>query len=119
MRHKFVAVAAARSLTPCSGVTRPLAYRRRQVLQLARMMQDNIVAVEDSVLADLGKQRQECTVAETAPLVTACLYAAENLEAWTKPEKPSVDPFRASWDATIYPVPKGVSLIISYVLLCS
>ena len=81
------------------------------------MMQDNIVPLEDAVLADLGKQRQECNVCEISPIITACLYAAENLEEWTKPEKPVTEPFRASWDATVYPVPKGVALIISCVSL--
>ena len=87
------------------------------ILQLARMLQDNIVALEDAVLADLGKQRQECTVTETGPVVKACLWAAENLEEWTKPEKPRVEAFRSSWDATVYPVPKGVGLVISSVPL--
>ena len=100
-----------------SGVTRPLAYRRHQLLQLARLLQDNIVALENAALADLGKQRQECTVTELGPVVKACLWAAENLEEWTKPEKPRVEEFRSSWDATVYPVPKGVALIISSVLL--
>ena len=96
-----------------SGVTRPLAYRRHQLLQLARLLQDNIVALENAALADLGKQRQECTVTELGPVVKACLWAAENLEEWTKPEKPRVEEFRSSWDATVYPVPKGVALVIS------
>ena len=71
--------------------------------------------LENAVLADLGKQRQECTMTELAPMVTAALWAAEQLEEWTRPEKPPVQPFRSSWDATVYPVPKGVALIISCV----
>lgn len=98
-----------------SGVTRPLAYRRHQLLQLARLIQENIGPLEDAVLADLGKQRQETTLTELAPMVTAALYAVQQLEEWTRPEKPRVDPFRSSWDATVYPVPKGVALIISCV----
>ena len=78
-------------------------------------MQDNIVPLEDAILADLGKQRQECTVTEVGPVIKACLVAAESLEEWTQSEKPPVEPFRSSWDATVYPVPKGVGLIISCV----
>ncbi|THH01303.1 hypothetical protein EW026_g1395 [Hermanssonia centrifuga] len=96
-----------------SGITRPLSYRRHQLLQLARLVQENIPALEDAVLADLGKQRQECTLAELGPIVQACLYAAENLEEWAKPKKPQVEEFRKTWDVTIYSVPKGVVLIIS------
>lgn len=96
-----------------SGATRSLGYRRHQLLQLARMMQENITAIEDALLADLGKQRQESTVAEIGPIVTGSLHAAENLEEWAKPEKPKVEAWRSSWDTTIHHVPKGTVLLIS------
>ncbi|KAI0826392.1 aldehyde dehydrogenase [Irpex lacteus] len=96
-----------------SGVTRSLDYRRRQLLQLARMIQENKTVWEDAVLADLGKQRQECVSTELGPTVHGALHAAENLEDWARPEKPKVDAWRQNWDATIYPVPKGTALIIS------
>lgn len=96
-----------------SGKTRPLSYRRQQLLQLARMIQDNHVAFEDAGYADLGKQRFEVATAECAPIIDFALRAAENLEEWAKPEKPQVQPWRTSWDTTIYHVPKGVALIIS------
>ncbi|KAF7796343.1 hypothetical protein EIP86_007520 [Pleurotus ostreatoroseus] len=80
---------------------------------LARLLQENVVPLEDAILADLGKQRQECTLCETGPLIESCLYAAEHLEEWTKPEKPQVEAWRSSWETTVFPVPKGVSLIIS------
>lgn len=96
-----------------AGTTQPLSYRRHQLLQLARMMQDNVTALEDALLADLGKQRQESTVAEIIPIITGSLHAAENLEEWAKPEKPKVEPWRSSWDTTVYHAPKGVVLLIS------
>ena len=95
-----------------SGATRPLPYRRRQLIQLARMVQDNLVAIEDALLDDLGKQRQESTLTESGPIVQACITALENLEEWTKPEKPMVEAWRTSWDVTIFHVPKGVGLFI-------
>ncbi|EKM49549.1 uncharacterized protein PHACADRAFT_153983 [Phanerochaete carnosa HHB-10118-sp] len=95
-----------------SGVTRPLAYRRRQLIQLARMLQDNVVALEDAMIEDLGRERQDTTGPETAPAIQACLNAMNNLEEWTRPEKPKVEEWRGSWDTTIYHVPKGVALFI-------
>lgn len=77
------------------------------------MIQDNLVAFEDAQLADLGKQRQETTVTELAPLIQGSLHAAENLEEWSKSVKPKVEAWRSSWDTTIYHVPKGVVLLIS------
>ena len=50
---------------------------------------------------------------EVGTVIRSCLYAAESLEEWTKPEKPTVEEWRSSWDTTIYKVPKGVALIIS------
>ena len=80
------------------------------------MMQENATALEDAELQDLGKQRQETTTAEIIPVFNGAMQAAENLEEWAKPEKPQVEAWRSSWDTTIYRVPKGVSLIIAYVL---
>jgi acyl-CoA reductase-like NAD-dependent aldehyde dehydrogenase len=100
-----------------SGVTRKLDYRRRQLLQLARMIQENHLAVEEALFADLGKQRLECGAVEMSPLVHGALHAVENLEEWASPEKPTLEAWRANWDATVYPVPKGIALIISSVHL--
>jgi len=95
-----------------SGVTRPLEYRRRQLLQLARLIQDNKLAFEEALLADLGKPRLQSTNGDLGPVLGGALYAAEHLEEWTKPEKPEVEEWRSSWDTTVYKVPKGVVLII-------
>jgi len=95
------------------GKTRPLAFRRQQLLQLARMFQENHTAIEDAELADLGKPRQEVTVAEISPVIHSALRAAENLTQWSAPEKPQVEEWRSTWDSTVYKMPKGASLIIS------
>lgn len=94
-------------------MTRPVAWRRQQLLQLARLMQENATLIEDALYADLGKQRFESTAVELGHSMNQCLDAANKVEEWAKPEKPEVDPFRATWDATVYRVPKGTVLIIS------
>ncbi|KAJ3555412.1 hypothetical protein NM688_g2589 [Phlebia brevispora] len=91
-----------------SGATWFLPYRRRQLLQLARLVQDNIAFIEDAYIADLGKPRQECTAVELVPLIQSCLYAAEHLEEWSQPERPKLEEWRRSWDAAICHVPKGL-----------
>ncbi|TFK50470.1 aldehyde dehydrogenase [Heliocybe sulcata] len=97
-----------------SGATLPLAYRRRQLLQLARMIQDNQTALEEAIFADLGKAKQEAVMSELAPIVSSALQAVDKLEEWNKVEKPEVhESWRSGWDTTIYIVPKGVCLIIS------
>ena len=97
-----------------SRVTRSLAYRRRQLLQLARMLQDNHTAFEDALLADLNKPRMETSVSEVAHLITSVMNAAENLESWAAPDPfPTQEAWRSSWGATLYKEPQGVVLIIS------
>ncbi|KAH8102233.1 Aldehyde/histidinol dehydrogenase [Cristinia sonorae] len=77
------------------------------------MMQDNVAAIEEALHKDLGKARQEVAVQEIGSVLTGALRAVEHLEEWAKPEKPAVEPWKASWDVTVYKVPKGVALIIS------
>lgn len=81
---------------------------------MAHLLQDNITALEDAVLSDLGKPRLETSVSELISLINACVYATENLQEWTKPEKPEVEAWRSSWDTTVYKVPKGLALVIGY-----
>ncbi|KAJ7938365.1 Aldehyde/histidinol dehydrogenase [Mycena leptocephala] len=78
--------------------TLPLEFRRAQLLQLARLFQET---------APL-----EVAFTELGPIVSGAVRAAESLEEWHKPEKPTVEEWRSSWDTTIYTVPKGVVLII-------
>ncbi|TCD61178.1 hypothetical protein EIP91_008822 [Steccherinum ochraceum] len=95
------------------GTTRPIAYRRKQLLQLARMFQENAAAIEQAEYTDLGKPKQEVAIAETSGVIESALFAAEHLEEWSRPEKVQVEEWRSSWDTTVYKTPKGVALIIS------
>ncbi|KZT06718.1 aldehyde dehydrogenase [Laetiporus sulphureus 93-53] len=95
-----------------AGTTRPLAYRRRQLLQLARLVQDNVPALQDAVFEDLAKPRQETMVSELGSVIAQCLYAAEHLEEWAKPEEVQGEAWRSHWNPTTYKAPKGVVLII-------
>ncbi|KDQ59034.1 hypothetical protein JAAARDRAFT_206020 [Jaapia argillacea MUCL 33604] len=97
-----------------SGVTRPLPYRRKQLLQLARLCQENHKALEDALYTDLAKPRLETTMAEISMIVGASISAADKLEEWATPDKPEVaEAWRASWDTTVYKTPKGVVCIIA------
>ncbi|TFK50453.1 aldehyde dehydrogenase [Heliocybe sulcata] len=96
-----------------AGLTRPLAYRRKQLLQLARLVQENDDAIEAAVFADLGAAAFETALTQTAPCVAQAIRCADSLEEWTKSEKPQVEDWKASWDATVYKEPKGAVLLIS------
>ncbi|KAJ6466021.1 Aldehyde/histidinol dehydrogenase [Mycena vitilis] len=90
----------------------PLAFRRAQLLQLARLFQENNDSLSHALYLDLGRHKLETSLPEMGPIVSGAVRAAESLEEWHKPEKPQVEEWRASWDTTIYTVPKGVVLII-------
>ncbi|EGN94472.1 hypothetical protein SERLA73DRAFT_62345, partial [Serpula lacrymans var. lacrymans S7.3] len=90
-----------------------LAYRRQQLLQLARLAQENAEVIMTSLKADLGRHRLEAALPEVGPIVASALLSAAKLEEWTKPEKPEVEEWRSSWDTTIYKAPKGVVVNIT------
>jgi aldehyde dehydrogenase (NAD+) len=95
--------------------TLPLEFRRAQLLQLARLFQENSASLTAALHADLGRHKLEVAFTELGPIVSGAVRAAESLEEWHKPEKPTVEEWRSSWDTTIYTVPKGVVLIIGCV----
>ncbi|KAA1467037.1 aldehyde dehydrogenase [Dentipellis sp. KUC8613] len=97
-----------------SGIARPLAWRRHQLYQLARMAKENRDAFGAAIHADLGKPVMELMLAEIGPIVERSLKSAEQLEEWAKPEKVEVqEEWQKGWGAVRYKTPKGVVLLIS------
>ncbi|KAI5889270.1 aldehyde dehydrogenase [Schizophyllum commune H4-8] len=74
-----------------SGKTLPLAYRRQQLLQLARLVQQNAPAFESALWREFRKQPLEIAMVDLSPVVSATLYAAENLERWAGEEEEKED----------------------------
>jgi len=100
--------------TFASGVTRPLEYRRRQLIQLGKLLQENEDLLLKAIHKDMGKPRQEALVADIGPVVYGVVNMLENLEEWTSPDKPAKLPaWRANWDTTVYKSPKGAVLLIT------
>ncbi|KAL1710473.1 Aldehyde/histidinol dehydrogenase [Schizophyllum commune] len=107
-----------------SGKTLPLAYRRQQLLQLARMVQQNAHAFEDALWREFRKQPLEIAMVDLSPVVSAALYAAENLERWAGVEgvweqeelvhtKEREEEKGSRWHTTIHKQPKGLVVNIS------
>ncbi|KAJ6561217.1 Aldehyde/histidinol dehydrogenase [Mycena vulgaris] len=92
--------------------TLPLEFRRAQLLQLARLFQENSESLSTALYSDLGRHKLEVSLPEIGPIVSGAVRAAESLEEWHKPEKPEVEEWRSSWDTTIYTTAKGLVLII-------
>lgn len=73
--------------------------------------------MEHALWLDLRKPEQESALMEIAGIVGNANLALANLEEWTAPVKPSVSGGHSNWNPVIHQVPKGVILLISYVLL--
>lgn len=89
-----------------------MAYRRTQLLQLARLVQENHERIEHALEEDLGRHVLEARLPELGPIIMAALSAADKLEEWNAPEKPEVEQWRSGWDTTIFKAPKGAVLLI-------
>ncbi|CCM01190.1 uncharacterized protein FIBRA_03238 [Fibroporia radiculosa] len=95
-----------------AGTTRPLEYRRQQLKQLIRLLQENAPAFEEALLHDLGKPRQEIDT-EMSATVDHYFFQLKYLDEWAQPTKPrEVEDWRSGWNPTVYKQPKGLSLII-------
>ncbi|THH09815.1 hypothetical protein EW146_g8575 [Bondarzewia mesenterica] len=102
--------------TFASGVTRPIAWRRQQLYQLGKMLQENEERLVKAINVDIGKPKLEATIADLGVVVYAVVLALKNIEAWAAPEKVDVHAlpeWRRGWDTTVYKTPKGTALIIT------
>lgn len=91
-------------------------YRRKQLLNLARLVQENSEVLYQALDADLNKPRLESALAEIPPVVDACLHAINNLEEWSKPDYPERAPHHSFYEIAAHNVPVGIVLFIAFVL---
>ncbi|KAI0084065.1 Aldehyde/histidinol dehydrogenase [Irpex rosettiformis] len=96
-----------------TGKTKPIAYRKEQLAQVAWMLRDHQQEWADALKADLGRPSLEADFLEINPAISEAKDAYDNVEKWSKTEK-------ARWDMTwsvmkpqIRKEPKGVVLIIT------
>lgn len=89
-------------------------WRQQQLLQVARMVQDNKDLFAQALFNDVGKPAMEAYSYEISPVLERALIAATNLPEWTKPEHKTelFDPNQKAWSPKVYFVPKGVVLVI-------
>ncbi|KAI9465739.1 NAD-aldehyde dehydrogenase [Lactarius psammicola] len=96
-----------------TGRTRPVQFRKQQLLALAYLIKDNIPRFQRALASDLGRSDTETIVLEIGSTVGEAVDAYHNIAKWSKPERA---PWSLNWFAmkpTIRKEPKGVVLIIS------
>jgi acyl-CoA reductase-like NAD-dependent aldehyde dehydrogenase len=96
-----------------SGITKPAAYRRNQLLALKQAINDRRPAILTALAHDLRKPELESYIAELRAVLWEINHALNNLSQWVNPQ--SVNSGLLTFPATgaIYPEPLGVVLIIS------
>ncbi|KAJ7828939.1 hypothetical protein B0H14DRAFT_1215348 [Mycena olivaceomarginata] len=97
----YVQISERVFLCPSSGA-------KQQLLQLARMVQENAPAFTEAVSKDMGKPKTEMYFAEIVPIAQHSLVSAEKLDEWVKPTIVDVSDWQKPWSPTIYKSVKGL-----------
>ncbi|KAH8553701.1 Aldehyde/histidinol dehydrogenase [Umbelopsis sp. PMI_123] len=97
-----------------SGISLPLAYRKKQLQQLYNLVTENEALLFAALHKDLRKHEVESIAGEIAPVADECLWFLENLDELAKDEKvkPRVFLNRLGGSTVIRKDPLGVVLII-------
>jgi len=105
--------------TFASGRTKQIDWRQQQLLQLARLVQDNADALAEAINKDLGKPRFEVFLAEINVIAQRSIACATCIAEWAKDEDMSLlnQDWQAGWIQRVRKDPKGVALIIAYVIV--
>jgi len=96
-----------------SGVTRPLAWRRRQLGQLARMLQENEAAFLDALKVDLGKPPVEGYITDIAFVLSEIEDMVKHLARWNRTTRVSSPLVTLPARSKLVPEPLGVVLVIA------
>ncbi|KAF9197614.1 Aldehyde dehydrogenase [Haplosporangium sp. Z 27] len=97
-----------------SGYTKPLKFRRHQLQQLWRLLDENTDAIVEAVNKDLRKHRNETMLGEIVPSKEEINDALEHLDEWAKDER--VSPAFVNKIGSVClkrKEPKGSTLLIS------
>ncbi|KAJ3736030.1 NAD-aldehyde dehydrogenase [Lentinula guzmanii] len=99
--------------TFASGKSRPIPYRRYQLLQLAYMLKDNIKLFEDALEADLGRPQLEARMLDIDPSLVEIKSTLAGFEKWARQESAPFSINFSPMRPVIRKEPKGIVLIIS------
>ncbi len=70
--------------TFASGRTRDIEWRKRQLLQLAKLMEENEAAIAAALAEDLDRSPFEAFIADVATTAGEAKYAAKRVRRWTR-----------------------------------
>ena len=95
------------------GLTLPLAWRRHQLQQMVRMLEENEEAFLDALRTDLGKPTVEGFITDIAFVTGEIRLMLKNLGKWTRPKRVSSPLVTLPARSRLMPEPLGVVLVIA------
>jgi aldehyde dehydrogenase (NAD+) len=96
-----------------SGVTRPLAWRRQQLVQMAKMIEENEAELLEALRVDLGKSPIEGFITELAFVSGEIRSLIKHLGRWNRPKRVSSPIVTLPARSKMVPEPVGVVLVIA------
>lgn len=96
-----------------SGVTKPHAFRKEQLLKLKRVLKENETLINDALYKDLRKHPQEVYMTETGAVYEEINVQLKNMRNWMRPRQVSSSLFLFPAKSVIYAEPVGNVLVIS------
>ncbi|MBI1183015.1 aldehyde dehydrogenase family protein [bacterium] len=96
-----------------TGTTLPVSFRIKQLNHLKKALAKNQDKLLQALKQDLGKHETEGYASEIGLVFEEINHAIKNLRAWASPQAVGSNPALFPTRNTIYPQPKGLSLIIA------
>jgi aldehyde dehydrogenase (NAD+) len=96
-----------------SGHTRPLAWRKHQLEQMIKMLNENEVEFLAALKTDLGKPTVEGFITDIAFITGEIKLMLKNLKKWNKPQRVPTPLVTMPAKSQLIPEPLGVVLVIA------
>lgn len=95
------------------GLTRPLAWRKHQLQQMVKMLEENEAAFLGALATDLGKPSVEGFITDIAFVTGEVKLMIKKLKKWNKPERVRTPLVAMPARSRLIPEPLGVVLVIA------
>jgi aldehyde dehydrogenase (NAD+) len=95
------------------GVTRPIAWRERQLDALIRLLDEGEGRVLDALATDVGKPRMEGWATDLGVTASEIKVLRKNAAKWAKPRRASLPLTAMPGRARVQPEPLGTVLVIA------
>jgi len=95
------------------GLTRPLSWRKQQLEQMLKMLEENESEFLDALATDLGKPRVEGFITDIAFVASEVKSMIKNLKKWNRPERVGTPLVTMPAKSRLIPEPLGVVLVIA------